>query len=397
MEDRRFEGGRQKMSDEFKKQLEAYENGELFGKELEEFEAELGKLEQYQQLLSETDEEDYSKQPVISDEKQRKLMKRGKWKARIQTVFFAFGVFIIFTVVTSVLTAVYYQWGNPDRNDVYRAIIEHTLTITDPYGEAGGTSMNSGPYFTMKATKDMKKQVGKERIKVGEMNVKFFFSLMSHPEKDYYGRLSENRPIFFSPELSEDDELSDWDRLEQLPEGTVVSAFISLAELMETTEVLHLLDDKDIDLLWLAVETGEEWKHDEYASLDPIGFPSYPIWHDDDMTLTSREEKKGFLFGKIVSEGHESPEYEEGDARPLQEQFIKTLEFLQQHERKANKFYFGKLNLAKRLDYLGRSGFQHYGIVITGPTKEVLTLKDEPWVNRLEIDEVELWNWYSYE
>lgn len=66
---------------------------------------------------------------------------------------------------------------------------------------------------------------------------------------------------------------------------------------------------------------------------------------------------------------------------------------MKQHERKANKLYNGDLNLENRIDYLTENGFYHYGIVITGPTKEVLSLKDEPWIHHIEIDEVSLWNW----
>lgn len=52
------------------------------------------------------------------------------------------------------------------------------------------------------------------------------------------------------------------------------------------------------------------------------------------------------------------------------EQFLKTLEFLKQHERKANKLYNGDLNLENRIDYLTENGFYHYGIVITGQQRK---------------------------
>lgn len=83
-----------------------------------------------------------------------------------------------------------------------------------------------------------------------------------------------------------------------------------------------------------------------------LGFPSFPIWHDDDMILDSREEEKGLFGSRIVSEGHSSPDYTEGDQEVLHQQFLKTLYFLKNHERKANNLYFGKLALSKRIDYL---------------------------------------------
>ena len=147
-----------------------------------------------------------------------------------------------------------------------------------------------------------------------------------------------------------------------------------------------------MDLIWFAVDTGFEGK-DEGVILEPIGFPSYPIWHDDDMILDSREEEKGLFGSRIISEGHSSPEYTVGDQEVLHEQFLKTLTFLKDHERKSKQTFIWKLELSKRIQYLENNGFQHYGVVITGPTKEVLKFQEETWVGELVVDEVSFWNW----
>ena len=86
---------------------------------------------------------------------------------------------------------------------------------------------------------------------------------------------------------------------------------------------------------------------DEGVILEPIGFPSYPIWHADDMILDSREEEKGLFGSRIISEGHSWPEYTVGDHEVLHEQFLKTLTFLKDHEQKANKLLFEKLELSE--------------------------------------------------
>ncbi|MBM7660261.1 hypothetical protein JOC85_001028 [Bacillus mesophilus] len=68
---------------------------------------------------------------------------------------------------------------------------------------------------------------------------------------------------------------------------------------------------------------------------------------------------------------------------------MKTLAFLEQHERNVNNFVFGELELAERKEYLNTTiGFSHYGEVITGPTKEILNLQNEEWIAELEVDEV---------
>lgn len=379
----------EKMSDDFKNKLEAYEKGQLHGEELVEFEKELEKLETYQELL---DGKKSQAVNPINENKQIKILKRSKWKARFQTALTALGIFILVMIVSTILTAIYYSWGKPDRSDIFAKVIDYTLTVTEPYGDFGRTSTNVKPFFGAEMTRDLKKKVGGNVMKVGELKVNFLFSLMSFPERNYLGNVSESPPLFSYPGFERG--MSDWGRLEKLPEGTVVSAFVSFNDLENTDEVFQLLGKKDLEITWFAVDTGVEGKEEFGTILDPVGFPSTPIWHEDDMTLDSREETKGFWFGKIVSEGYSSPSYEEGDSGMLHKQFLKTLRFLEKHEKMANKLYEGrKLDLKNRLHYLEKNGIKHYGVVITGPTKEVLKLKNEKAINTIEVDEVGFWNW----
>ncbi|MFS0784444.1 anti-sigma factor [Bacillus sp. 1P06AnD] len=377
------------MDDEFKRRLESYEKGELTPGQVKEIEEELEKLEKYLEIIEEEKQGKFTNTKV-NMKKQQRIMKRGKWKARFQTALMVIGLFIIFTIVSAILTMVYYTTGKPDRGEALRNVVDYSLTVMNPYGYLDGSSSNSSAYFGMKATRDLKKVVGDETIKVGEMETKFFFSMMAVPKITYLGATSTNNPAFIYPGSSSRG-FSGWDRLKKFPEGTVVSAYVSFSKLMSTEHVFSLFKDKDIRLVWLAVDTGFEKK--EESVIEPIGFPSSPIWHDDDMILDSRKEEKGLFGTKTVSESSSSPEYEEGEGEPLHKQFLKTLRFLSKHERIANNFYWGKLNLSERIQYLEDNGFKHYGAVITGPTKEVLKLKDEKKISDVEVDEVRFWNW----
>ncbi|QKY68524.1 anti-sigma factor [Lentibacillus sp. CBA3610] len=379
------------MSDEFSRKLEAYEKGELTDQELEEFEKELEKLENYQKILE--DKPDEQPGSTISNKRQKRIVRKGKWKARVQTAFTAIGIFIIITILSSAITAAYYSWGNPDRVNEFREVIDHTLTITNPYGYLGGTSTNTKPYFGLEATRDIKKKIGNETIKVGDLEVNFLFSFMTFPEQSYMGNKSQNQPAFFSHPKSDVRFNSDWDKLEKLPEGTVVSAYVSFDELMESKDVEQLFSEKDMRLLWFAVDTGIESDKNHGMFFDPIGFPSQPIWHEDDMITQSRKEEEGLFGSKTVSESSSSPGYTEGDQDMLHDQFMKTLHFLQGHGNKADQLSFGDLHLEDRIDYLENNGILHYGAVITGPTKEILKLQDESSVEGLKVDEVEFWNW----
>jgi hypothetical protein len=379
------------MSDEFKKRLESYEKGELSAEEAKKIEKELESMERY---LEETDEENRGKltNSDIGIKKQQRIMKFAKWKARFQTALMAIGLFLLFSFFSSILTLMYYSFGAPDRVEKLRNIVDYSLTVMNPYGHMDGTSTSTSAYFGMTASKDINKVIGDDTIKVGEMETDFFFSRMSYPEVTYFSPISNNSPAFIYPGSSPRG-FSGWERLKKVPEGTVVSAYVSFTDLLETEEVFSLFEAKDMRLIWLAVDTGFEKK--EEAIFEPIGFPSEPIWHEDDMIVDFQQEEKGFFGTEIVSEGSSSPEYEVGEGKPLHKQFRKTLQFLEEYEEKAENFYMGDLNLSKRIQYMEKHGYKHYGAVITGPTKEVLKLQDEGKVSELEVDEIEFWNWES--
>lgn len=94
----------------------------------------------------------------------------------------ALGVVIIFMLVSTILTAVYYNTGNPKRIDVLTNMIDYTLAVTEPDGYIGSTSSNGKFLFRMNMTKDINKMVGKDSVKVGELHVPFYFSFMGVPD-----------------------------------------------------------------------------------------------------------------------------------------------------------------------------------------------------------------------
>ena len=380
------------LKDEFRRKWEAYTKGKLTGPELDAFEQELARLETYQELLQENGDA-----AGAGDVNQARIVRRGKWKARFQTALTALALVFAFTFVAGILTAVYYSWGNPNRVDVYRNVIDHTLAVTDPYGYLGGTSTSTKLFFGLEATRPLFKVVGQEQFEAGEVSVHFLFSLPTRTEKRVYGRISGNVPAFYYPGGAYAG-TSDWDRLEALPEGTVASAYVSFDRLMETQDVLDAFSDKNLNLLWLAVDTGnaDDVLHFGGAN-SPLGFPRYPIWHDDDFTVTEESKQRVRFGGQIVTRTAVSPEYKDNDAGVLQQQFMKTLAFLAGHERLANLISASRLQLAKRMEYIEKHGIRHYGAVITGPTKELLGLREEAWVSALKVDEVALWNWVPRE
>ena len=55
-----------------------------------------------------------------------------------------------------------------------------------------------------------------------------------------------------------------------------------------------------------------------------------------------------------------------------------------------------ELNLDKRYQYVKDNGVKVYGIVITGPSKELLKLQNSPHVRYATLGDIEIWNWFDH-
>lgn len=90
----------------FEEKLQAYEKGELTEEERKAFEKELDTLEN----IFENGEKQNNNNSF--NKKEQKILRRGKWKARIQTAFFVFIIFIGVLFISMIGTGIYYSWGH---------------------------------------------------------------------------------------------------------------------------------------------------------------------------------------------------------------------------------------------------------------------------------------------
>jgi hypothetical protein len=99
----------------------------------------------------------------------------------------------------------------------------------------------------------------------------------------------------------------------------------------------------------------------------------------------------------VVSKSFSSPVLETYGSADLRNQnFLNTLNLLKEYEKMANRIAGkGDLRLQERIDYLNQNGIGIYGAVATGPSKEILKLKNEPWISGIIVGEVRFWNWSS--
>lgn len=375
-----------RMSDEFRRRLQDYEDGKLSEEEQIELEEELERMETYQAHLDEVMNKERGEiDHTRTSRNEAKIIKRGKWKARMNTVFSVLVIFILVTWAGNIFNSVYFGEGDPSRADTYGDVASFAIMVTHPNVSVHVTGSMAG-YFSYEFTGEMKKQIGSERYTIGQFELPFRLGLPGilqmkwsddHPKTGYFN--SPDNPVDM-------DMQHDWNKLEKLPEGTVAETYLSFDQYFTTDEILKHFEGKNLEPVWFAVDAGQQ------ESYDPIGFPYQPMWHHDDLTIISHKEEKT-RFGKTVLQSGTYPAVDDyGSSELRNENFIKTLRLLRDYPTIASKVNpFVKFD--QITEYVETNGVKIYGAVVTGPTKELLKLKKESWVKGIQVSDARLWNW----
>ncbi|WP_345241013.1 anti-sigma factor [Pontibacillus salipaludis] len=374
------------MDEEFKTKLAAYERGELSDEEAEEVEKDLERLEAYQSYFDETMGEE-SKASVDT----KHFVRRGKWKARFQNAATVIGILLAGGLVITVITMLFYGLGEESKMEAYPKAIKAAVATTKPNLEVGSSGANAA-FLHMNFNGELVKRVGAEREQVGELNGDFLLNMpnikLDYEESDFVP--------FWYPEQLEDGELKEdqWERrLEQLPEGTVSELYISFSDYFSTDALLSMLKDRDLMPAWFAVDTGPDLEEREITPKPPIGFPyiSPGLFMETEVTKKSG----GFFFGVESGGGSYSVE-SYGDGKKRNEDFLNMLHFMNKYDGITEDIASRtKEDLSGDIAYIEENGVRIYGMVVTGPTKALLELKDEEWVGSALVGEVRLWNWFD--
>ncbi|WP_405108296.1 anti-sigma factor [Paenibacillus sp. FSL K6-1217] len=405
------------MSEEFKAKLRQYSEGTLPEEEREEMERELAKLEAYQLYLEEQmEQEEQNKQQEQANgpwkwmdwtggaasgmpqdkkknKREKKIIRRGKWKARITNTLTVFSAFLIFTVISSIITVVFYNTG--DRGDTYRDVVSSAIAVTRP-NTAVNLSSDAHYFFRMELSGNVLKQVGNERIQVGNYTQNFLLGLANLGKFNWIDEQIGSGKTFYYPSAEGTagggDDNDQWKRLAKLPEGTVAEAYLSLGHLYTTDELLKQLEPLNLQPVWFGADAGPATRNNDVV-VYPLGFPYQPMWHKDDMEILKVSTEKTGWFGSTSTTSKRSPSVEAYGSGALRDaNFIKTLKLLQQHRTLADRaVHIDQLDTS--VAYLEQNGVKLYGAVVTGPVKELLKLREAQWVSHIQVGEVRLWNW----
>lgn len=235
------------------------------------------------------------------------------------------------------------------------------------------------------------KRVGHEDIVIGVTEVtKKLLSNLSKVEHSIPNQHPNKRLHFSLPEdprnnqkLTGNSDSNVWETLEMLPEGTVGELAFSTKSFMEAAQLLDLVEDYNIDVLWMPLYTGELVDYEVgYTSSDDliiingiIGLTGGFIASDDYMSMSSIE----IISSESVAKS--------------EQMMLSNMEKLLAKQEKYYQQILGFDHLPEKYKYIKEKGFTVYGAVVTGPVKELLKLQDATFVQGEQLGEVELWNW----
>ncbi|WP_205669489.1 anti-sigma factor [Brevibacillus formosus] len=370
--------------------LLAYLRGEMAEEEGKRFEEEIAADEEYAQRLErlllgeETGANNTkTKQPeTLSAEKQRAIVRRGKWKNRLSNAGFTIGLPFLAGVVLLILNA----WvGSLMHEDLFR-VAKSMVNFTQPGVRVGSSGTQVGLLYG-NISMELRERVGGEEKNAGRfestnvlwnVNAKSQWTNGVREQKLFFRYPTEGKPEDTMSLTS-----SSWTTLEKLPEGTVSQLAISFDHFLTYEEYYALISrhvtSSGQDTVWFAVDTGVELKQAESDAGDML-FGSGEVW--------------GFAQREMDYGGA----YEKGDGDRVIANYLEEMRYLSEQEELARdigkSLLFGRdLQIIERYNYMQQNGVRIYGAVLTGPTKELLKLKAEKSITAAFLGKVDWWNW----
>ncbi|WP_185923323.1 anti-sigma factor [Brevibacillus brevis] len=368
--------------------LLAYLRGEMTAEDSKQFEEEIAADEEYAQrlerlLLGEETEEDNAKtkqSETLSAEKQRAIVRRGKWKNRLSNAGFTIGLPFLAGVVLLILNG----WvGSLMHEDLFR-VAKSMVNFTQPGVRVGGSGSQVGLLYG-NISMELSERVGGEEKNAGRFeSTNVLWNVNAKPQ--WTNGVREQKLFFRYPAEEEtEDSMSltsaAWTTMEKLPEGTVSQLAISFDHFLTYEEYYKLVTrhvtSSGQDTVWLAIDTGVELKQAESGD---VLFGSGEVWG-----FAQREMDYGGVSKK-------------GAGDRVIANYLEEMSYLSEQEELARDI--GKsllpgrdIQIAERYSHIQKYGVRIYGAVLTGPTKELLKLKAEKSITAAFLGKVDWWNW----
>ncbi|MFS0553590.1 anti sigma factor C-terminal domain-containing protein [Brevibacillus sp. 179-C9.3 HS] len=374
---------------EREQRLLAYLRKEMSGEEVKRFEEEIAADEEYAQrlerlLLGEEMGEDSTEAKqtaTLSAEKQRAIVRRGKWKNRLSNAGFTIGLPFLTAMVLLFLNG----WvGSLMHEDLFR-VAKAMVNFTQPGVSVGGSGSQVGLLYG-NISMELRERVGAEEKNAGRFeSSNVLWNVDAGPQ--WLNGVREQKLYFRYPKEGATQDTQSfsspaWTTMEKLPEGTVSQLAISFDRFLTYEEYYELVSrhvpSSGQDTVWFAVDTGVETKESEDGKL-MLG-PGR-VWG-----FAEHELNYG---GPILVNG-------EWDRRMAT--YLNEMKYLSEREGLTREIGRSLLfhrdpQITERYNYMQQNGVRIYGAVLTGPTKELLKLKAEKSITAALLGKVDWWNW----
>lgn len=322
---------------------------------------------------------------------EKRIIKKSRFTLTFRILRILVLLWIIYAVYMMLLNIITDK-SHMGNEDVFYSTVALEWTVPNIRGELDFREDEVTIFGTKDISYNLIKQVGLDEKVIG--NAAFTTRLFKHPSNVTYSHPGYTQLSEFSfslpidprsgQKLEGNDSLNVWETLEMLPEGTVGEFGFSTTDFMTSTELVEALQGYDLHILWMPLYSGE------FDTFDPGG------WSTSTNLLMPHD-----VVGLSGGTDHDGDYYTSYRIRWLDEEsVIESQQLMFKHmEEILNKSksyleYFLRLShLEERYHYLKEEGFIVYGAVVTGPVKELLKLKELPFIQGEQLGEVELWNW----
>ncbi|MEC0665949.1 anti-sigma factor [Priestia flexa] len=366
-----------------------YKDGTLTDAEVEELERHTEECDEcmnyLQNLLDEEEIQPVTASSTFDQEKAKRSMIRAKWRQRFTNVLTVLSAFILLWLGGSFLSAIYYSFT--PKGEYLRTVDKAAIESALPNIYVQNSRTETKPFFRLQNEYTLYKEIGQAQKSVGQYTFHHLFERVTNVDKNFLNDHYNMKLSFAYPERVKKEKDASfyqkwsnetWGALDQLPEGTVSEIALSFDQAYTMEEIEEKLSStlsSDISTVWYALDTGYEAKGSDTSN---------PL-----VDLTS-----SFGFPSML----ELPFYEEKETFTDEERVVQLLKLLADNERTVQQIRWmnpDELQLTNRYKFVKKNGVKIYGIVLTGPTKELLKLKNEPSITYSSLGEVELWNWFT--
>ena len=325
-----------------------------------------------------------------TEQKEKTVLRRYRYTLIYRIISVGILLFLVYTFYVLALTVAYDNTSRGEKLTMHaQLLVDWTHPgISSEHTPRFGSRIS--PLLTQSTSRPIYRKIGKEEINVGEFLVKKPL-ILSAVQRDYQFYQQNEQPRFnfylpFDPEtgdaLGANQQPGVWETLEKVHEGTVADLAFSTKEYSSPEEIFALLDDYDIDVNWMALYMGElktfstgwQGSSDSISPFNPWGLTHGRSFNEDYM-LTSTY----YLAPENVEE--------------VQGRMLTNMKRLYENDPSFADAIFGNPHFEERIGFLETEGFKVYGAVVTGPTKELLRLKELDEIHGEQLGKITFWNW----